>query len=201
MALGSGMALFFVAAWVQRYLPLGPMVAVLEEEAGKAGLILLGGFWRVHSVRGFAALENNPGRRARTLGMGLARGLSLGLVAVCSFAAAENLAYLLAFPEGGVLARLFWSLPIHLVSALLEALGALLWLRGPHRRPWVGPLAWVVSLAAAVGFHLGANHLASSALPFSLFLSGVIVANALFVALLAVYLRQAYLGGFLHGAD
>lgn len=40
------------------------------------------------------------------------------------FAAAENLSYFAAFPERGAFYRLFWSEPVHLVSALCEALAA-----------------------------------------------------------------------------
>ena len=136
--------------------------------------------------------------------MALARGLSLGLVAVAVFAGAENLAYLIAFQEAGVLARLLWSLPVHLVAALAEALGVLLLFRwrgsGPAeargRLPLVGEP--VPGLRLAPGRQPARLRITSPLRPSRL---GVVIANLLFLVLLLQFLRQAYLGGFLHGAD
>jgi hypothetical protein len=130
--------------------------------------------------------------------MGTARGLSLGLAAVAVFVIAENLAYFSAFPEAGILKRLLWSMPGHLVAALLEALGALGLLR--RRDRWGGLLAGL-SLGLAISWHGALNLLASGTLTLQVFAAVALLANLLLLGLLHLFLDRAYLGGFLHGAD
>jgi len=139
----------------------------------------------------------------------MARGLSLGLVAITVFIGVEHLAYCAAFPEAGILTRLLWSLPVHLVAALVEALGALALLQQVNAeaegRPWAralrGPGACCGALALAAAWHGGANLLVSGRLALPVFVTGACLAHLLFLILLSRFLTQAYLGGFLHGAD
>jgi hypothetical protein len=184
----------------------GTVVSVELEELSKASLLLLFGYLGVQT--GQSGGERHPVRRARARALDFARGLSLGLVAIVIFAGAEDLLYLHAFPEAGVLARLAWSLPVHLVAGLLEALGTVSLFRHPagaiairRVRTWVGLFFWVGSLGLAAAWHLAANQLASGPLPFPLYLAGAVTAFLLLVALLSAFFRQAYLGGFLHGAE
>lgn len=205
----AGLALYGAAAGIEIALGSGPAAAALLEELGKAGLLLLSGWLGIRTRAEWTKRERNPARRARSQALALARGLSLGLVAIALFAGIENVAYLIAFPEAGVLGRLLWSLPVHLVAALLEALGAVFLFTHPatrieaHRplRSLTGPLVWTGALVLATAWHLSANLLASGRLTFPLFTTGVVIAHLLCLALLFRFLRQAYLGGFLHGAD
>lgn len=192
VAVTAGLALYGAAAGLGTAGGGGPVFSALLEELLKAAL-LLGFGWAGRRMGG----EDNPRRLARCRALGLARGLSLGLVAVTVFAGAENLAYLAAYREAGVLARLLWSLPVHLVAALLEALGVLCLFRGRL----AGSAFGCGLVALAMGWHAAANLLAAHRLAFPAFAGGVAVANLLFLILLLQYLRHAYLGGFLHGAD
>lgn len=184
--LAGGAALFGLAAGLERGFELGPVSGAWLEEAGKTLLLL-----------GFGLLGNRRAIPERTRALGIARGLSLGLVAVSVFVLIENLAYFAAFPEAGILGRLLWSTPGHLVAALLEALGLLALLR----RERFGLLRAGAALALAGAWHTGLNLLASGPLAGSHFLAGSAVALLATLTLLFLFLGQAYLGGFLHGAD
>lgn len=192
VTVGAGVALYGAAAGLETVSGVGLAVSAILEELLKVAVLLVFG-WTGRRAMG----EGETRRLARSRALGLARGLSLGLVTVTVFAGAENLAYLAAFPEAGVLARLVWSLPVHLVAALTEALGILCLFR--WRRAGV---AFLLGLAAlAMAWHATANLLASHQLAFPVFAGGVVAANLLFLVLLSQFLRHAYLGGFLHGAD
>lgn len=199
LAGAAGGLLFGAAAGLEGRLGAGPLLSALLEEAGKVTLLLLFGGLGQGPARGLATR-----RETRSRGLALARGLSLGLVAVTVFAGAENLAYLLAFPEFGVLERLLWSLPVHLVAGLLEALGVLFlfrWLETKSGFRWraAGLASCLGALGLAVCWHGAANLLAAehpAAVP-----GGAVVAFLLFLVLLPQFLGRAYLGGFLHGTD
>ena len=200
-AVVAGLLLYAAATGVETFLTAGPMVSAILEELGKM-LLLVGFGWSGRS----AARERHPLRQARARALGAARGLSLGLVAVVAFAGAENLGYLIAFQEAGILARLLWSLPVHLVAALSEALGVLFLLRclegkRDFRPRLVGISAWFAGTGLAMAWHVGANILVSNSLTPSVFAGGVVLANLLFLVFMLLFLRQAYIGGFLHGAD
>jgi hypothetical protein len=201
LAVTAGLLLYAVAAGLETVLRTGLWSSTLLEELGKAVVLLVfGGTWRNTARAGRTV------RQARSRALGLARGLSLGLVAIAVFAGAENMAYFLAFREAGVLARLFWSLPVHLVAGLVEALGTVLLFRCLERKPGFrarlgGMSLWFSSLCLACAWHGGANGLVSGHLASSTFLGGIVIANLLFLVLLSQFLKQAYLGGFLHGAD
>jgi hypothetical protein len=204
LAIAAGLVLYGAMAGIELALQADPRISAILEELGKALLLLVSG-WRGGLGRR-AILERNPVRLTRWLALGTARGLSLGLVAVAVFIGAENLGYLIAFPESGVLARLLWSLPVHLVAALAEALGALFLLRqlavkGAIRNRLAGLSAWTGALVLAMAWHLTANLLVSHHLEPWTFTAGMVIANLLFLVLLLQFLKQAYLGGFLHGAD
>jgi RsiW-degrading membrane proteinase PrsW (M82 family) len=113
VALGAGLLLFFLVAWLERAMGTDLATAVVLEEACKF-LILLG----------FAILAPRvcPRRKKPSPSLPQAvEGLIWGLAAIVVFATAENLAYFAAFPGNGIFLRLFWSEPVHLVSALAEA--------------------------------------------------------------------------------
>jgi len=197
----AGGLLFGLTAGLERHFGAGPISSALLEELGKTVLLLGFGLSGLGS-----APDRNPLRAARSRALGLARGLSLGLVAVTLFAGAENIAYLIAFPEFGVLGRLLWSLPVHLVAALLEALGLLFLLRWLGTRSglrWrlVGVACALAGLALASTWHAAANLLVADRLGPGSFAAGVATALLLFLVLMSQFLRQAYLGGFLHGAE
>ncbi len=206
IAVMAGLALFGAAAGMEMAVGAGPTASAILEELGKAALLLLAGRLGI-LFRAGQILERNSRRQARSLALGAARGLSLGLVAIAVFAAIENMAYLIAFPESGVLTRLVWSLPVHLVAALAEAMGTLFLFRylSDKAPGWlkklIGTTTWIGSLALAMVWHIGANLLVSGHLTASAFTAGMVTANLLFLVLLSQFLRQAYLGGFLHGAD
>jgi drug/metabolite transporter (DMT)-like permease len=95
---------------------------------------------------------------------------------------------------------------VHLVAALAEALGVLFLFRNLEgkrtlRRTLVGISLGFASLCLAGAWHMGANVLVSERLDPMVFAAGVVSANLLFLLLLSQFLKQAYLGGFLHGAD
>ena len=195
----AGLLLYGAAAGIEAFAGTGPVAAATVEELGKAAL-LLGFCWLDRDT----VRERNPRREARGRRLRLARRLSLGLVAVTVFVGVENLAYLAVFPEAGVLARLLWSLPVHLTAALLEALGLLLLfdrLAARGRRRLAGVFLGLGGLGLAWAWHLGANLLVSGRLTSPVFAAGVVVANLCFLVLMVQFLRKAYLGGFLHGAD
>lgn len=193
LAGAGGVALFGVASGLERGFGLGPVSGAWVEEVGKAVLLL--GFGAAGVRR--AVKPGAPRRAGRVRSLGAARGLSLGLVAVAVFVLIENLAYFAAFPEAGILSRLLWSTPGHLAAALLEALGALALLRGSR----FGVVKAVTVFALAGAWHAGLNLLASGALAGPHFLAGALAALLAALSLLFLFLGQAYLGGFLHGAD
>jgi len=201
---GSGALLFALAALVERGFGLPAWAAGVVEEAGKAGLI---------AAFGFAALGSAE--------RGAARGLSLGLAACAVFAAIENCAYFLAFPDAGTLARLAWSLPLHLDAALLSALGALPLLRLAEDRrgirglgraqgkaPSAPPLALASRIAlfsalaaAAAALHAFSNGLLSNDPPAAVLAAFPVAGIAALAVLASVFVDTAYIGGFLHGTE
>ena len=198
-AILAGFLFFGVAAGVERFLGMGPGGSALLEELGKA--LLLAAFCGplVPALR-----QGGSPREVRVRLLRLARRLSLGLVAVAVFAGVENLAYLFAFPEAGVLARLAWSVPVHLAAGLGQALGFLLLfsrLEGGRGRSAMAWLAAAGGLCLAAAWHAGANLLVSGPLSPRAFTVGAVAANLLCLALLVQFLKHAYLGGFLHGSD
>ena len=165
----AGLALYGAAAGIEIALGANHNVSALLEELEKSVLIMLFGWLGIRARA--ASWEHSPAKQARSLALGAARGLSLGLVAVTVFAGAENLGYLIAFPESGVLTRLLWSLPVHLVAALTEALGALClfhWLGGTGKlkRRLAGLPIWIGTMVLAMAWHLAANLLVSNRLAF-----------------------------------
>lgn len=204
LAVAAGLALYGASAGIESATGVAPVMGAVVEETAKAALLLLAGWLGRHHPRAC-----HPPQRPRARALGMARGLSLGLVAITVFIGMENLVYCSAYPEAGILVRLLWSLPVHLVAALAEALGTLALLkqldtRSPDRR-WVrtlrGPGVWIGSLACATAWHGGANLLVSDRLAWPIFLAGASLATLLCLVLLSRFLTQAYLGGFLHGAD
>jgi len=204
LAVAAGLALYGASAGIETATGATPIMGAVVEETAKAALLLLAGW-----LGGRRPKACHPAQRPRAQALGMARGLSLGLVAITVFIGMENLAYCSAYPEAGILARLLWSLPVHLVAALVEALGALALLQQPEPpspdRRWGralrGPGAWFGALGCAAAWHGGANLLVSGRLPWPVFLAGAILATLLCLVLLSRFLTQAYLGGFLHGAD
>jgi hypothetical protein len=121
--LAGACALYALSASVERIIDASPIGAALIEEAVKAlVVIVLGRLGLGRALRG-AMEERGVKRLARTARLGSARGLSRGLAAVALFAAAENVAYFAAAAETGVFARLLWSTPVHLASALAQTIG------------------------------------------------------------------------------
>ena len=120
-ALGAGLLLYFLVAWLERALGTDLAAAVFLEEACK--FLLLLGF-------AFLAPKVGPRRRKAVPSLPLpVEGLIWGLAAIVVFATAENIAYFAAFPGSGIFLRLVWSEPVHLVSALAEAEAAWLLVR------------------------------------------------------------------------
>ena len=211
-AVACGAGLFAAAAAIERAAGSGVAVSAVLEECGKALLLLVWGFYGWESAARGGAPTLSRARRRRELLLGEARGLSLGLVSIAVFVAAENLAYFAAFPEAGILTRLAWAVPVHLVAALLEAVGALLFLRAltlwaqrTEARSWLGPalgcLAWLASLGGGAAWHTAANLLVERGLDTKSLVAGSLAGSTLAVLLFALFLRRAYIGGFLHGAD
>jgi hypothetical protein len=207
------MALYGIAAAVEIAGSSSPAASALIEEGLKAALLLGAAVLGLRVSRG-RAVERPSLRRERLLRLAAARHLSLGLVAIAAFAGAENIAYFAAFPEAGVLGRFLWSMPVHLVAALVEALGLLPFvalraeriarpLGGPQGalRPLKAGALWCASLAAAASWHLAANTLVSSGQLPEIFPVGAAVNLALLALLMGGYLNRAYIGGFLHGSD
>ena len=200
LALALGVSLFELAAFVERRTGMGALPSAFLEEAGKAALIL--GF-------GLFGLRSERARRAALLSG--ARGLCLGLVGVAIFVAAENLAYFLAFPEASVLERLVWTLPVHIVAALLEAIGALVLLRALAPLPKgrkvepgelaLGIVAFGLALLGAAAWHWAANLLVLAGLSTRNLVLGALTGSGLAVLLFTLLLRRAFIGGFLDGTD
>lgn len=208
LAVAGGLALYGASAGIEIATGAAPVMGAGVEETGKAALLLLAGWLGGRHPRACHPAQH-PRAMPRSQALGTARGLSLGLVAITVFIGMENLLYCFAYPEAGVLARLLWSLPVHLVAALAEALGALALLQRPDTRSqdrrWVrilrGPGVWFGSLACATAWHGVANLLVLGRLAWPIFLAGASLATLLCLVLLSRFLTQAYLGGFLHGAD
>ncbi|HTX71452.1 MAG TPA: hypothetical protein VMC79_01370 [Rectinemataceae bacterium] len=222
-AVGAGTALFALAAILERAFSMGTVASACTEELGK-GLLLLLAACAGRAL--YAAPSHAPASAARLRRVQLlasARGLSLGLVAVASFAAVENLAYFAVFPEAGVLERLLWSLPVHLVSALVEAVGVLALMRalvaggagngskggaggggaggvGALLRLGRGGAILTASVGAGIAWHSAANMMVERGLGLASLVAGSVAALALAALLFALYLGTAYIGGFLHGS-
>lgn len=210
-ASAAGAGLYAGAALLENQLVASPVLSAGLEEIGKALVILAAGLLAMRHAARASRVERAPARRLRMLRLGAARGLSLGLVAAAVFAAVENIAYLAAFPETGVLARLAWSLPVHLAAALAEAVGAEMLLGRLARHAAVRPArpsrlvlaaaAWLLALCGAAGWHAGANLLAERGFTRGAFALGTVTAFALTALLLALFLRRAHIGGYLDAAE
>ncbi len=208
LVLLAGAALFAAAAAIERLLGTSPAVsAVLEESLKTISILSIGYFAYRASMRRPDAPGTGRERRAR---LAAARGISLGLASTLAFAGIENLAYLFAFPEAGILARLAWSLPVHLVAALLEALGALASLtalaafaagRRSRLRALASGGALVALVAAGSAWHAAANVLVDSGIASWTYVGGATASLALAQVLVRVVTRRAYNGGFLHGTE
>ena len=172
--LAAGALLYPPVAFLNRLLAVlfsPPVIlSVLPEEVLKLGLAL--------AAAALARRFRNP---------------ALGLVAVlgaAAFGAAENLAYILAFPGSGVFLRLGWALPLHVNACALFALAL------ASRRPAAAvPAAFVVSWVVHAAF----NALASSKLS-PVELAGGIVFNLALCAVLAAAAQARFAwGGILNG--
>ena len=214
IALAAG-GLLFGAAWaLERATGATVTGAGAIEELGKALAILSSGLLCMY--------RTTRGQDARRRMPGAARGLSLGLAAAAAFAAIENGAYFLAFPEAGLLARLAWSLPVHLDAALVEALGAVPLLRLLATRPATragaggarqaipsrriatlagGGAAFAAATAAAAALHALANGIVDRSPPAWILAAGSLTGFTALAALAAAFIDTAYIGGFLHGTE
>ncbi len=170
----AGAGLYIPAAAVNSILgdrfALPFAVSVLPEEALKLGMA-----WAA------AALA----RRLGDPGKGLA-----AVAGATGFAAAENLAYLRAFPDASVFLRLGWALPLHVNGTALFALAL------ASRRPGAAAAA---ALIAAAAFHAAFNA-AAAANPAPLAVAGGIAMNLGICAGLAFAARLRFAwGGILDG--
>jgi len=172
--LAVGAALYLPASALNRFLAERfsppPVLSVLPEEALKLGLAL-----------GAAALA----RRLRNPGLGLAV-----VPGATGFAAAENLAYMAAFPDAGVFLRLGWALPLHVNAAALFALA----LASP--RP-AAAAAGAFAVSAAV--HAAFNAAAVTHPSPPMLLGGIVFNLALCAALAFLTRRRFAWGGILYG--
>lgn len=163
----------------------GLAASVLVEEGVKALLIL-----------GYALGEGPREALRRRLGgeldegeEGAPRWPGLALAAIVVFAAAENLAYLLAFPGPGVFARLLWALPVHLGAALAFIVAL-------QRGRAVGI---ALALLLALGWHLSANLLASSGPSAGLLALGAALSLLGLLGLSRLWLHTVIVEGSIHG--
>ncbi len=172
--LAAGAALYLPASALNRFLAdrfsLPPVLSVLPEEVLKLGLAL-----------GAAALA----RRLRNPGLGLA-----AVLGATGFAAAENLAYMAAFPDAGVFLRLGWALPLHVNAAALFALS----LAG--RKP---AAAAAGAFAASAAVHAAFNAAAATNPSPPVLLGGIVFNLALCAALAFRTRRRFAWGGILYG--
>ncbi len=211
----AGASIYALAFAAERLIAAEPGTAALIEELLKLAVISAYALGGLASSAHRASLERSPLRFGRAIMLLCARRLSLALAAVAVFAAIENLAYFLAFPEAGIAARLAWSMPVHLVSGLLEALGILAAVKAAARRLAAAkggralePPALIAAAAALLaccgaGFawHWAANSLVSGGLGDQRYMLGAAANLAAFVFLATAFARRAYIGGMLHGAD
>ncbi len=183
----AGLGSWLALAWLEAALGGGLVLSACLEEAMK--VLVLGLALVLGRSRG-------PGR-----------ALLLGLMAIGVFAAAENLAYLLAFRSPDILERLLWSEPVHLVTGLAWALALAGLARGQDRIP-ARLLGFLGLGALALSWHLGFNLLAAGPLPgpgreghgLALALAGL--CNGLAIIILGRYfVQRAIIGGFLYGED
>jgi hypothetical protein len=218
IALASGAILFAAAAALERARSMPPLASAAIEELLKTAFMVAAGLAGRALATGVTAPTDRRSRADRQARLGAARGLSLGLVAAATFAAVENLAYFAAFPEAGALGRLFWSMPVHLVASLVEAIAALplvqkLFEESPGApchgtlrdairrscRRLAAPMVLATGFALGAALHAAAN-LAAACGAASPAL-GAAVGLPILVALAATYIDTAYVGGFLHGTD
>ncbi len=115
----------------------------------------------------------------------LPRWPGLALSAIVVFAAMENISYMLRFPVPDTWLRLFWSLPVHLAGAM--ALILALWRGGISRT--------LLALLFALGLHLGANLIASGALPPAILAAGIVLALGTSFALGMIWLEKIIIEG------
>ncbi len=186
-----GLGSWLVLAWLETALGGGLVLSACLEEAMKV------------LVLGLALVLG----RSQGQGQAPGRALLLGLMAIGVFAAAENLAYLLAFRSPDILERLLWSEPIHLVTGLAWALALAGPGRGKDRIP-ARLLGFLGLGALALSWHLGFNLLAAGPRPgpgkeghgLALALAGL--CNGPAIIILGKYFAQRVLiGGFLYGED
>lgn len=197
IVLVAGVALWFILVWLDRGasfllglaapgLPFfGSAAPVFVEEGCK----FLAALAFMRGSRGLSALRRRlddgnsfdpePGLRWP--------GLALATVVV--FATAENLSYYIAFPGAGILWRLFWSLPIHLVGAMAVILGLV-----------AGRISRILAaLLFALSWHLAANAIAAAG-PSTATLAAGSLANLLAIAALTrAWLQSVIVEGTLHG--
>jgi len=219
-ALGAGILLYFLVAWVEQTMGTDLVAAVFLEEACKFALLL-----------GFAILAPKVCPRRRKPVPSLPQeveGLIWGLAAIVVFATAENLAYYAAFPGGGIFLRLVWSEPVHLVSALAEAEAVWLLVRmgrkvaagrpegaAPRPQAVIAMAARAACLlAVAVAWHLAFNLAANgpiqtlegsadeAGLAWRSAILGALFANLAAMAALGYHFaHRVIVGGFLYGPE
>jgi hypothetical protein len=226
-AVASGLLLYFLLAGLETALGSGLLASVGLEELCKCLLALAFALsFSAADRSGLARGAKSKAKAKRSLGLPPeVKGLSWALVAVAIFATAENLAYFAAFPGQGILLRLIWSEPVHLVSALAEASAIYLLLsllpRGQATRAGAGPgkagrlagqaLTALALLAFALAWHLGFNLVADGPLPalaadagpaWRATLTFAALANLAALAALAYHFaHRVIVGGFLYGPD
>jgi hypothetical protein len=225
----AGLFLYAAALVPERLLSASGGLSALIEEMLKTLTIAAFALAGARSAARMAGTERSSIRRARAIRLGSARKTSLALAAVAVFAAIENLSYFLAFPEAGIAARLVWSLPVHLVAALAEALGVLALAASLARaraarmggkpeslkRRLASLSAFLAGAGSGFLWHWTANALAAGGQGGGLpgpsfladgaagpvFLAGAALNILAFIVLATAFSRRAYIGGFLHGAD
>lgn len=227
-ALGSGILLYVLVAWLEQVMGTDLAAAVFLEESCKLGLLI-----------GFAVLGPKLCPRKRKPAPSLpaaVEGLIWGLAAIVVFATTENLAYFAAFPGNGIFLRLTWSEPVHLVSALAEAEAVWLFLGICRRRtskkgkkpvnaqapmamasasPAPARIAGMLCfLAIAVAWHLVFNLAADgpiqalekygdeAGLAWRSAILGSLIANLAALAALGYHFaHRVIVGGFLYGSE
>ncbi len=209
-ALAGGYGIFVVARFAGTISSGGLAVSALIEESLKA---LLAFILALSCMRQADAPAPEPGsaegiRRCLWRREGAVRGLGFGLVACTAFALTENLAYALVFPESGIFARLWWSVPVHMISSFLSAAGLfpILILVANRKAPvrerrtdtWL-PIKTTAWFAASSLFHYSANLIVSTGpSPLAVNIAGLVLVLAVLAAYRALF-QKLYIGGIFHG--
>lgn len=117
----------------------------------------------------------------------------LAIIAACTFASAENLGYLIAFPDSAVFLRLLYSTPIHCISTVLFVLAA-------FKKPG-GKTIHKIAIAFAIAFlwhslfNIGAWYL-----PAKWIVIPASILNTLALSFLFFLTEKTFVsGGYLHG--